>query len=153
MGTVDRGLVGTIPRKSPEPLGPDTQVEERSRMPSPMANAMMRFILASPLHPLLGPSFAVVSVEGRRTGRMRSTPVNAVRDGDTFTVLSMASRSWWRNLRGDRPATLLVSGKRYPVRGEVIEAVEQVSAALREHFIHNPGLACYFKVQLDADRR
>ena len=122
-------------------------------MPSPMANAMMRFILASPLHPLLGPSFAVVSVEGRRTGRMRSTPVNAVRDGDTFTVLSMASRSWWRNLRGDRPATLLVSGKRYPVRGEVIEAVEQVSAALREHFIHNPGLACYFKVQLDADGR
>ncbi len=118
-------------------------------MPGPLANRLMRSILNSPLHPMLGPGFAVVTVGGSKSGNPYSTPVNATRDGDTYTVLSLASRTWWRNLRGGRPATLRVSGRTLPVRGEVLEEPEQVALALGEHLTRHPGLGRYFKVRMD----
>ncbi len=45
-------------------------------MPHPLADAFLMALLRSPLHPLLGDSFAVITVTGRKTGRpfsLRST--------------------------------------------------------------------------------
>ena len=120
-------------------------------MPSTIGNFFMTAIVNSPLHPLLGDSFAVITVEGRKTGKLYSTPVNAVKDGDTFTVVSLRSRSWWRNLRGGRLAKLRTSGKQYSVRGEVIETHDEVVAGMRCYFEQYPGRAKYFGVRLASD--
>ena len=122
-------------------------------MPGPIGNFFMKAIINSPLHPLLGANFAVITVEGRKTGRLYSTPVNAVRDGDIFTVVSLRSRSWWRNLRRGRPAKLRVSGKRYPVRGEVIEKHDEVVDGLAHFLQRHPGYAKYYGVRLASDGR
>ena len=118
-------------------------------MPGVISNFFMKAIINSPLHPLLGDNFAVITVEGRKTGRQYSTPVNATTNGDSFTVVSLRSRSWWRNLRGGRLAQLRVSGKRCTVRGEVLERRDEVIDGLARYFQQQPSYAKHFGVRLD----
>ena len=118
-------------------------------MPGVVSNFFMKTIINSPLHPLLGGSFAVITVEGRKTGRQYSTPVNVTQTGDGFTVVSLRSRTWWRNLRGGRLAQLRVSGKRYTVCGEVLERREEVIDGLARYFQEHPSYARHFGVRLD----
>jgi deazaflavin-dependent oxidoreductase (nitroreductase family) len=120
-------------------------------MPGSFGNFFMKAIINSPLHSLLGDSFAVITVTGRKTGRAISTPVNVSRDEGSYTVVSMRDRSWWRNLRGDVPAHLRVSGKTFPVRGEIIEDSSAVREELRQYFRQRPGSAKYFNVRLTSE--
>jgi len=73
-------------------------------MPGSFGNFFMKAILNSPLHGLLGDSFAVITVTGHKTGRAISTPVNVSFADNCYTVVSTRDRTWWRNLRGDVPA-------------------------------------------------
>jgi len=69
-------------------------------MPSALENFFMKAIINSPFHSLLGESFAVITFEGRKSGKRYSTPVNVARVDSTWIVVSMRERTWWRNLRG-----------------------------------------------------
>ncbi len=73
-------------------------------MPSPIGNFFVKAIVNSPFHSLLGDSIAVISVDGWKTGRRVSTPINVRRELDGWIVISMRKRTWWRNLprRADR---------------------------------------------------
>lgn len=44
--------------------------------PNAIGNFFIKAIVNSPLHLLVGKSLAVVTAEGRRTGRRYSTPIN-----------------------------------------------------------------------------
>jgi deazaflavin-dependent oxidoreductase (nitroreductase family) len=103
-------------------------------MPGAIGNFFMKAMINSPLHSLLGDSFAVVTVTGRKTGRSISTPINVSRDGDNYMVVSMRDRTWWRNLRGDKPARLRAGGKTFAVRGEIIEDHGAVCEELQRYF-------------------
>lgn len=120
-------------------------------MPNAISNFFMKTIVNSPLHPLLGNRFAVITFEGRKTGKRYSTPINVTQDGDNFTAVSLRSRNWWRNLRGGRQAELRVSGRQYIVRGEVLEDHGAVVDGLAQYFKQNPGYAKYFRVRLAPD--
>jgi deazaflavin-dependent oxidoreductase (nitroreductase family) len=117
-------------------------------MPSGFANFFVKALLNSPLHAMLGGSIALITVHGRKTGRAYSTPVNVVREGDTFTVVSRRSRTWWRNLRGGAAAELRVSGKRLTTQGEVIEGHAEVVEGLLHYFERDLRYAKYFRVHL-----
>ncbi len=116
-----------------------------------LGNIFMKAILNSPLHPLLGSSFALITVAGRKTGRPISTPVNVVRNGDSLTVVSLRNRTWWRNLRGGGPATLRLAGRQLSVRGEVLEVQSDVAEAFAHLFQRFPNYAKYYGVRLAAD--
>lgn len=122
-------------------------------MPSAIGNWFVKAILNSPLYPLLGSSFGLITVTGRKTGAVYATPVNAFHDGDSFTVVSLKDRSWWRNLRGGRPATLRHSGKEHSVYGRVLESGDEVADGLNEYLARHPGHAKYFNVRLTPDRQ
>ena len=122
-------------------------------MPGAIGNFFMKAIVNSPLHPLLGSNIAVITVEGRKTGKRYSTPINVTKEGDTFTVVSLRSRTWWRNLKGGRPAKLRVSGRRYSVRGEVLENHNEVVDGLAHFLQRHPGYAKYYGVRLASDGR
>ena len=117
-------------------------------MPNAISNFFMKAIVNSPLHPLLGSHFAVITFEGRKSGKRYSTPINVTRDGDTFTAVSLRNRNWWRSLRGGRLAQLRVVGKQYIVCGEVLEEHGAVVTGLAQYFKQNPGYARYFGVSL-----
>ena len=120
-------------------------------MPSRSSNFLLAAIINSPLHPVLGNSFAVIAVRGRRSGKTIRTPVNVAREGDTLTVISKRERTWWRNLRSGQSARLRLSGRNLQVRGEVVENAERVGEALARYFVVRPGYAKYFNVRLQPD--
>ena len=120
-------------------------------MPSSLGNFFMKTLINSPLQPLLGKSFAVITVTGCKTGKSIETPINVVRVGETMLVISLRKRTWWRNLRGGRSAHLRFAGKLLPVRGEVIEVPAEVAAGLADYFAQYPGYAKSFNICLGPD--
>jgi len=116
-----------------------------------IGNSFMKAIINSPLHLLLGPGFALITVQGRKTGKPVSTPVNVVKDGDGLTVVSLRTRTWWRNLRGGRPAMLRLAGRQLSVRGEVLEAQNDVAQGFAHFFTRFPNYAKYYGVQPAAE--
>lgn len=125
--------------------------EKEVAMSSSIGNLFMKAIINSPLHPLLGEHFAVVTVVGRKTGKQYSTPINVTKDGTTFTATSLRNRTWWRNLRGGLSATLRTSGKQFSVSGEVIEHQERVEEEMARFFKRNPQDARFLGVRLASD--
>jgi hypothetical protein len=118
-------------------------------MPGKFGNFIMKTMVQSPLHALVGDNLAVIMVEGSKTGKRYSTPINVVKDGEGFTVTSLRSRTWWRNLRDGKTAQLHVAGRKLPVQAEVVEDDAGVMKVLTEYFIAHPVYAKYYKVRLD----
>ena len=122
-------------------------------MPTKIGNFFIKAIVNSPLHPLLGDSFAVITLTGHKSGKQISTPINVVLLDGMYTVVSLRQRTWWRNLRGDRPARLRHRGKTAQVHGKIVEKSEQVVTGLTAYFAKYPAYAKYFQIELDSKGR
>jgi deazaflavin-dependent oxidoreductase (nitroreductase family) len=121
-------------------------------MPTTFGNFFMKAIIRSPIHAMLGPSFGVITVRGRKSGREISLPINTIPQKDgSLLVVSMRSRTWWRNLEGGAPAALRRAGKTSTVRAELITAEEKVTAGLAAYFAEYPAYAKYFDIPMRAD--
>jgi hypothetical protein len=120
-------------------------------MPSSFGNAFVKAVLNSPLHPLLGPNMAVITVYGWKTGKAYSTPINVTPGEGSFSATSKRERTWWRNLRVNRQAHLRVAGKDYTVQGEIIETHEDVIRSFERYFERHPKYVKYFGIQRSAD--
>ena len=103
-----------------------------------LANGIMTVLLRSPLDGLVSRRVVLITVSGRRSGRLYTTPVNYVRDGDIITVISRRNRTWWRNLRGGAQVTVRVRGKDLKGVAEVVvddkEAVAKALLALHPRY-------------------
>lgn len=113
-------------------------------------NPLMIWVLRSPLHAILDKNFLLVKVTGRKSGKVYSTPVNYLRDGQTLWVTSTRTRTWWRNLRGGAPLEVLLAGRKLKARGEAITDADAVADGLVSYFQKAPQVAKYFNVRLDA---
>lgn len=114
-------------------------------------NAIMGWLIKSPFGKLMGESLAVITVTGRKTGRLISTPINVARKGDRFTTTSTRERTWWRNLRGGAGADLHVGGRDFRVIATVFESDEEVKRALGEYCRNYPQAARFLKVIIRED--
>ncbi len=74
-------------------------------------NPLVKWVLHSPLHPLMSKSVMLLSFTGRKSGKPYSTPINYVMDGSTITLITKRSRAWWKNLQGGAPVTVVVRGQ------------------------------------------
>jgi deazaflavin-dependent oxidoreductase (nitroreductase family) len=105
---------------------------------STLANGTMSVLLRSPLHGLVSKRVMLITVCGRKSGRLYTTPVNYVRDGDAITVVSRTHRTWWRNLRGGAPVAVRVKGEDLKGVAEVVaddkEAVAKALLALHPRY-------------------
>jgi deazaflavin-dependent oxidoreductase (nitroreductase family) len=120
-------------------------------MPTHLGNFFVKTLIQSPLHPLLGKSFAVITVTGRKTGNPITIPINTISIEGVQTVISMRSRTWWRNLREGRVGQLRQAGKQFPVRAEVVESPVEIATWLKKYFFQYPGYAKYFNIHLEPD--
>ena len=120
-------------------------------MPSSRGNLFVKALINSPLHPLIGENFAVITVTGRKTGKPIATPINTLSVDGILTVISMRDRTWWRNLRGGQVAQLHRAGKQLTVRGEIIETPAMVTSSLTKYFAKHPGYAKHFGIGQCAD--
>jgi deazaflavin-dependent oxidoreductase (nitroreductase family) len=110
----------------------------------------MKIVLRSPLHVLLSRSVVLLTVKGRKSGKAYTIPVNYLRQGDLLTIVSLRSRTWWRNLRGGSPVTLHLQGQDVEGWGTVIEDDYGVAEGLKTRIQQAPQYAKYFNVTLDS---
>ncbi len=88
-----------------------------------LANPVVRLVLDSPAHRLLSARLAVLEYRGRRSGRTFRIPLRyAETSRGAFVVLAVRApgKLWWRSFEAPAQATLLVRGRRLPVRGGVV---------------------------------
>jgi deazaflavin-dependent oxidoreductase (nitroreductase family) len=101
-------------------------------------NPLVVRLLRSPLHRVLGGGLMLITVTGRRTGRVYTIPVGYQRDGDVLHVLVSKARrkQWWRNFRSAAPLQVELRGERFAAVGRVVDPrseqfVRVVEATLR----------------------
>ncbi len=120
-------------------------------MPSPFGNFFISLILNSPLYPLLGERFALITVTGRRSGKLYSTPINLIEVDGQWIATSLRKRTWWRNLGEGRTARLRRLGKIYQVMGDLVTQPDDVIKGLASFLHLYPGDARFFDVPLGPD--
>jgi hypothetical protein len=79
-----------------------------------VGNPAIRLLLRSPLHGAASRSLALISVTGRRSGRVFTFPVAYRQEGETVKIgVGWPERKvWWRNLRGEgAPVRLRLRGR------------------------------------------
>jgi deazaflavin-dependent oxidoreductase (nitroreductase family) len=76
-------------------------------------NPALKAVLRSPAHRLLSGNLALISVTGRRSGRVYTFPVGYRREGEAVTIgVGWPERKrWWRNLREPGRVTLRLAGQ------------------------------------------
>jgi deazaflavin-dependent oxidoreductase (nitroreductase family) len=116
-----------------------------------IGNPLMKLILRSPLHGLASHNTMLITVTGRKSGKVYTTPVNYVRDGDILLVTSLRGRVWWKNLRGGAPVSVRLQGHDLKGIAEAVTDDEAVRKGLLAYLRKVPDYARYFQVSLDPD--
>jgi len=116
-------------------------------------NHVIRFILKSPLHPMMSDNTMLLTWTGSKSGKTFSTPVNFQRQGTQLVTTSTRKRTWWRSLRSGSPVTLLLQGKNVPAHTRVLETDESVAPALQTFLENAPTMAKYFNITLDENNK
>ena len=122
------------------------------RIPEPffvLINRGMKLLLNSPLHGLMSASIMTVHFTGRKTGRVRSTPVRFLHEGDGG-VVCMTSRdvAWWRNFVEPAPVELQLAGERVGATAQSLpDDATRKEAVLRRLLDRFAGDAPYHGIQ------
>lgn len=93
-------------------------------------NPIVTWLLRSPLHRFLDKNTMVITVSGRKSGKLYTFPVSYIRDGETLLVISQKDRTWWKNLQGGAGVTVLVQGHTLQARGESYADTETAAKIL-----------------------
>ena len=112
-------------------------------------NPIMLWLLRSPFHPLLDSGTMAITYTGRKSGKRYTVPVNFVQCGEQLLTVSLAKRTWWRNLRGGAEVSLRLRGQDVPAYAEAFDEVNDVSQGLAEIVRSDPKWSKYLKVKLD----
>ena len=98
-----------------------------------VVNPLVRLLLRSPAHRVVGGRMALITVTGRRSGRTFTIPTGCRRDGDRVTIEVgwPESKLWWRNLTGGgAPVELDIARKHY--RGHAVARGDEASGVTVE---------------------
>ncbi len=93
-------------------------------------NPIVIWLLRSPLRRFLDKNTMLITVSGRKSGKLYTFPVSYIRDGETLLVISQKDRTWWKNLQGGAGVTVLVQGHTLQARGETYTDTEMAAKIL-----------------------
>ena len=115
-------------------------------MMNQIANPFVRMVLRSPFHPLFSGSLALITYQGRKSGKEYTIPVQYVQTGITIYIVPGAAKqkTWWRNLRGGAPVRLVLRGRNIKGMAQVLQAERDKTAiaeALVPYFQRFPAAA------------
>jgi deazaflavin-dependent oxidoreductase (nitroreductase family) len=109
-------------------------------------NKIARLILTSPLHRLLSKRLILISVTGRKTGTIYTTPVAYAADGGKLLIA--AGGSWRHNLTAQPDVTVLLRGKTLRYHASVVRDGHCYQALLAKMAALNPTWARYTAIEL-----
>ncbi|WP_157187265.1 nitroreductase/quinone reductase family protein [Nocardia vinacea] len=112
-------------------------------------DAIVRFILRSPLHPLLSKKLLIITVSGRKTGREYANPVGyAEHEGH---ILIGTAANWRHNLIPGTPVRIHLRGNTIQATHEVITDEPRATPLYREILTQNPAHGRFAKIHLNPD--
>src|ERR1700760_307359 len=91
-------------------------------------NVPMRAVLRLPFPTPLSANLMLVAYTGVKSGRAYLQPVSYARDGDT--LLTPGGGRWTLNLKGGRPVTLRLRGRRVPAHADLVSDPAEVERLL-----------------------
>jgi hypothetical protein len=103
------------------------------------------------LHVIFSKSITLLVFRGRKSGKLYSTPVSYLREGDVVTVFT--DSPWQRNLHDGAPVTLYLKGKAVEGFAEVIDDRAVVTEGLTHFLLCNRFDARFYGVSFDASGR
>lgn len=119
--------------------------------PKPWMNKAMRIMLGLPVvGRLMGGMFAVITVTGAKTGRTYTTPVQYMRLGAEYVILSQRHRVWWRNIRTRPEVELSIGGTTVRGEGRIAEG-DEACDVLSSCLVDNPRVAKFYGIEPDSD--
>lgn len=116
----------------------------RTAIANRLLNPLVIAVLRSPLHPLTSRTNALVTWNGRRSGRAYTVPLRYVED-ETGLWLHAArpqTKTWWRSLEGGAPVTVRLRGREVQAHAEAIrDDATRVAEGLWAYYRRFPTLA------------
>ncbi len=112
-------------------------------------NQFPSIILRSPLHSLLSKDIVLLTVRGRKTGKLYTTPVNYIRQGNTLIITT--DSTWWKNLQGGAPVSLVLGGEELEGKAEVITEAKAGGETLEAMLKRFPNYGKRANVRLGPD--
>ncbi len=111
-----------------------------------IANPFLRMVLRSPFHRMFSGSLALITYQGRKSGKTYTIPVQYVQAGQTVYIVPGRAnqKTWWRNLRGGVPVNLVLSGQNVKGMAQVLHGELDKAAivdALVPYFQRFPAAA------------
>lgn len=106
-----------------------------------LVNVPMRRLLRLPFPTPLSRRLMLVTLVGRKTGRVYLQPVSYVRDGDV--LLTPGGGKWTRNLREGEPTPVRIAGRQRVATAERLRERAQVMALLQQMIRGNPRAASF----------
>lgn len=122
-----------------------------------LQNPLMNWLLRSPLHGAASGMYMLISITGRKTGAVYTTPVQYKQQEETLWVITSTAYQWWRNLQGGadvqlnlrgvpRQATAHVSADPAQIREVLCLLYPAMSAAQTQSFV---GKSLAVRIRLD----
>ncbi|MBX3085007.1 MAG: nitroreductase family deazaflavin-dependent oxidoreductase [Anaerolineae bacterium] len=84
-----------------------------------IVNPFMKWLLKSPLHGIVSGHYMLVTVTGRKTGKLYTTPVEYRHKDQAIMVITSQRHTWWKNLQSGVPCTLWIKSKELPSVADV----------------------------------
>ena len=75
-----------------------------------LQNPLMKRLLRSPVHFLVSRYYMLITVTGRKSGKIYTTPVQYKQVGNDIFVITNRDYQWWKNLRGGVEVTVHIRG-------------------------------------------
>jgi hypothetical protein len=114
-------------------------------------NPVTRFLLQTPLHPLMSGRLILLSFTGRKTGRTYTTPVSYVREGNSLLV--PGGGAWWRSLETGLPARVHLRGVWRGVTSEIIKEPTLLADTMQRMLAVNPAVGVFTGIKAGPDGR
>ena len=92
-------------------------------------NPLMKWLLASPLHFLVSDWYMLISVTGKKTGHVYTTPVQYKQVAHRLTIISSKDYQWWKNLRSGAEVQVNLQGQAHSAYATVSDTQKDVLAA------------------------
>ncbi len=115
-------------------------------------NPLVAGVLRSPVHFLLSPGLALLTVTGRHSGERYAIPVGYQRDGDVVIVMVSEARKkqWWRNFYEPAPVGIRLRGRDHRGKAELVPpGSDEFAAHATATLDRLPGMARVFHVDYD----
>jgi len=112
-------------------------------------NRFNRAILPSPLHGITSRNTLLLTVKGRKSGRLITLPVNYTQTGQAVRITSKPERQWWRNLKANQDVRIVLRGKTVMGKAHVFESREDVCREFALFLQPKLQMAKYYQVGLD----